>query len=524
MEMPSNSHMWAVASEVQSHLDLYTIIRLTVLLFIGGYLFKHICTRSSPKCATARKEPPMLPYCIPVIGHTLAFLKNSEEVLTFGKRYFENKRNPFSLNLGGSTIYAIFHPHDVASVFNAGPTLSFDMFLQNIMEEFGSTRLATQRVLQVPNNQTHRPLQPKSVSQLAHDFQIEQTSGDQLKRLCQHIVSFFQDNILLEGLKKHTSPSFFVDYDGEQCISLKNWTAEVFIHAGQNAYFGDQLLRIDPELPQVLMRMDELSWQVFYRYPRFLRPELNRLTGRLRESLEKYFRLPSSQRQSYAWFTQSLEREYRRVGLDEKDVAAQMLFLYWGINTNVSKVGYWIIAHMVFDQSLVDIVREETAPAFSEDGSIDVEYLAKSCPRLNGIWLEALRLSASSTALRYITEDRWLGGYLLRKGRALMVSARQLHNDEAAFGVDAHEFKPERFLNSPHLQRSPSFRPFGGGKTLCPGRHLAKWMVFSFVATVFRRYDVGLAKPQSFPRYQECKPAIGIISGCDDLILKLKER
>lgn len=179
---------------------------------------------------------------------------------------------------------------------------------------------------------------------------------------------------------------------------------------------------------------------------------------------------------------------------------------------------------MVFDQDLVDAVREETLPAFGEDGQLDVEYLANSCPKLSGIWLEALRLSASSTALRYITEDTWIDKYLLRRGRALMISARQLHYDKTAFGEDAHSFKPTRFLESPQLQRSPSFRPFGGGKTLCPGRHLAKWMVFTFIAIVFQRYDVRLAHPQNFPQYRECKPAIGIISGCDDIILKFRAR
>ena len=182
------------------------------------------------------------------------------------------------------------------------------------------------------------------------------------------------------------------------------------------------------------------------------------------------------------------------------------------------------MAHLVFEPTLVDVVRDETAPAFREDGTVDVEYLAKSCPRLNSIWLEALRLSASSTALRYVTEDQWLGGYLLRKGRALIISARQLHYDSNAFGSDAHQFNPQRFLDSPNLHRSASFRPFGGGKTLCPGRHLAKFMVLSFVALVFQRYDVTLARPQSFPRSEECKPAIGIIGGSDDVLLKLKKR
>lgn len=194
------------------------------------------------------------------------------------------------------------------------------------MMEFGSSRAAAQRVIEVPKG--HIPT--KSVSQLAHDFQVEQTSGSQLKQLCEHVATFFQHNIFLEGLKEHVFPSFFVDKNGDQCVSLKTWTAEVFIHAGQNAYFGDELLKIDPKLPQVLMRLDELSWQAFYRYPWFLRLELNRLSERLRSSLQKYFHLPQQQRKSFAWFTQALENEYRRIQLDENDIAAQMLFLYWG--------------------------------------------------------------------------------------------------------------------------------------------------------------------------------------------------
>jgi hypothetical protein len=235
------------------------------------------------------------------------------------------------LNLGGTTFYAVFDPQDVSTVFNAGPQLSFDMFLRNIMHEFGSSSTATKRILESPPAcQLKRIKHPKSVSQLAHDYQVEQTSGDQLQKLCQHIAAFFQENIFLEGLNSHLSPGFFLASGEETLISLKKWTAEVFIQAGQDAYFGKRLLDIDPGLPQVLMRMDELSWQIFYRYPWFLRLELNRLTKRLRGSLERYFQLPTAERESPAWFTRSLEREYRRVELNEKDIAAQMLFLYWG--------------------------------------------------------------------------------------------------------------------------------------------------------------------------------------------------
>jgi len=194
------------------------------------------------------------------------------------------------------------------------------------------------------------------------------------------------------------------------------------------------------------------------------------------------------------------------------------------ITTNTSKVGYWIFSHLIFQPELADMVRNETAPAFRSDGSIDTEYLVKECPHLNSIWLETLRLSASSTAVRYIVEDTRIGDTVLPKGNALMYSARQLHLDNSIFGENHNEFDHMRFYNRPNLQRNPNYRPFGGGDTLCPGRHLAKHVVLTFVALSLRRYNFSLAFPQSFPRYEECKPAIGIISGCDDLFLTVEQR
>jgi cytochrome P450 len=173
---------------------------------------------------------------------------------------------------------------------------------------------------------------------------------------------------------------------------------------------------------------------------------------------------------------------------------------------------------------LADTIRNETAAAFRDDGSVDTKCLVSKCPVFHSVWLETLRLSAASTAVRYIMEDTKVGNTVLPKGNALMYSARQLHLENNAFGNNHNEFDPLRFYNRPALEHISSFRPFGGGQTLCPGRHLAKHMLFTFVATTLRRYDLTLAFPQRFPRYKECKPSIGIISGHDDLIFEAKER
>lgn len=194
------------------------------------------------------------------------------------------------------------------------------------------------------------------------------------------------------------------------------------------------------------------------------------------------------------------------------------------INTNTSKAGFWIIAHILFIPGLAESIREEIQPAFHTDGSFDSNYAYSSCPRLESLWLETLRVSATSTTVRNITSNTTVGGKLLQKGTKLFVSARQLHFSSIDFGDNVSEFDPNRFIKNPRLCRSSAFRPFGGGATECPGRFLAKHMVLNFVALLFHRFDVSLALPQSLPRYLESKPAIGISSGDSDLQVRLKER
>ena len=94
---------------------------------------------------------------------------------------------------------------------------------------------------------------------------------------------------------------------------------------------------------------------------------------------------------------------------------------------------------------------------------------------------------------------------------------RHLHLDEKSFGVDPKTFDVGRFLNNQDLSRSPNFRPFGGGLTICSGRFIAKRQVLSFVAMVVHRYDLGWADSgQGFPRMDETKPTLGIMDPVKD--------
>lgn len=182
-----------------------------------------------------------------------------------------------------------------------------------------------------------------------------------------------------------------------------------------------------------------------------------------------------------------------------------------------------MLAYLLYEPELADVIREETALAFI-DGSLDVPTLEKSCPHLQGLWLEVLRLTVSSSSVRYVTEDTFIGGRWLQSGNILVNSCRQLHFDESVFGQDAHKLDPSRFVRNPKLQRSTSWKPYGGGVSLCPGQFVARRVTCLFVTLVLRRFDIGLPFPQSFPQAKDKSPDLGIFVPETDLFLNLKKR
>lgn len=103
---------------------------------------------------------------------------------------------------------------------------------------------------------------------------------------------------------------------------------------------------------------------------------------------------------------------------------------------------------------------------------------------------------------------------------------RQLHFDEAVFGPQVREFRPERFLDK-DIARSPSFKPFGGGITYCSGRFIAKREVLAFVAVVLHRYDIELKDSSTvLPRLDDKKPTLGVIGPVkgDETIVLVKQK
>ena len=82
----------------------------------------------------------------------------------------------------------------------------------------------------------------------------------------------------------------------------------------------------------------------------------------------------------------------------------------------------------------------------------------------------------------------------------MQMRSRIIPKDPSLWGPDVEEFNPRCFMKDSEAQRSGStakertssacFRAFGGGTTLCPGRHFATNKILALTAMFVLRFDM----------------------------------
>jgi cytochrome P450 len=155
--------------------------------------------------------------------------------------------------------------------------------------------------------------------------------------------------------------------------------------------------------------------------------------------------------------------------------------------TNVVPTVFWMLSYIYSNADLLQALREEVAIL---GNPLDITKL-RSCPLLISTFQETQRLKQHGNAVRFVTADTLLDGYLLKEGSIIQIPSAVLNTASSTWGPDSKTFNPRRFLDSDDKKaRQQGFIPFGGGKHLCPGRHLAFTETLGFVAAFVSGFDM----------------------------------
>jgi cytochrome P450 len=207
-----------------------------------------------------------------------------------------------------------------------------------------------------------------------------------------------------------------------------------------------------------------------------------------------------------------------KYGLSHEDMARFELATVIAMLVNTLSSAFWLLYYIYKDETLLADLRTEVAmiiqPKEYANGlvarTIPVADLKTKCPLLNSIWLEILRHHADGSSFREVTADTVLDQqYLLKRRNVVQMPAIVIHNDVSVWGPDAALFDAYRFVADDYTksdkadlkdeerrqqrrrQNAPgAFRAFGGGQTLCPGRHFVTTELLSLTAMVIMRFDI----------------------------------
>ncbi|KAL7622516.1 hypothetical protein AAE478_008023 [Parahypoxylon ruwenzoriense] len=455
------------------------------------------------------REPPVIAPAIPLVGHVLGMaLLGGRYVKNLGIR---NRNLPiFTLPVPGSRIYIVAEPSLAAAVQRASKALSFTPLVPEI----------TQRVLGLdkPTVQiTRRHLDPAPGEPRGFLADIQDMvyawlgPGEYLAELSLAAATQMEREVGEFAAALSAS-------GGEHRTDLLAWVRHLVTASTARYLYGPQNpMAADPSLEEAFWDFDHgLGALLAGVFPAVTARRAYAGRERLAAAMARYLEEGMHEAEGSAIVRERVRIALRHGWTLRAAAREELSFLFAGI-VNATTTAFWVLLHVYADAELLAKVRGEVQAVLdTQTGKgkcgLSVAALRDRCPVLVATYRECLRLGSDTYSTRLVKEEMLLAGrYFLRKGAVVQIAGGVMHADTRIWGEDAGGFDYRRFLDgggggkreaegeaetgkkknpANHHYHPAAFRAFGGGKTLCPGRHFATNEILALVALVVLRFDV----------------------------------
>jgi cytochrome P450 len=172
----------------------------------------------------------------------------------------------------------------------------------------------------------------------------------------------------------------------------------------------------------------------------------------------------------------------------EKIISESIALMVAGHETSAATFA-WMMVWMLKKPDVVKKIREEVAQSIAREGGFDPLKISE-LPYVTACLNESQRISPSAPAtVRWLTRDTQLGKWLMPAGTCIAPCMYLTQRRKDVYGEDAHEFRPERWLDGSCKPKPWEFFPFGGGRRACAGMAQARQQIRIIIAEIARRVD-----------------------------------
>ena len=423
---------------------------------------------STPLTTSRLKKPPKLKGGLPLIGHTMAFVRDTIGLLqkTHGECGQVGRFKLFGKDIilftGPEAHEALFRQPDEVLSPNAAYKMMVPVFGEGVAYGAEPAKMAEQMHMLYPALRNNRM---RTYTEIVAQETLD-TIGD------------WGDEGEIEASEFF---GMLTNYTSSSCLLGKEFRNEM----------SEEFSKVYYDLERGIV-----AWGYIHPYlpiPAFRRRD--RARARLGDMVSE---IVEGRRQSgYRGedFLQTLmEAEYSDGSkLSDHEITGMLVAAMFAGHHTSSVTTAWTLIELLRHPQFLAEVRAEIHGRYAEGEDYSFQSL-RDLEKTEGAVKEALRIHPPLfILLRAALEDCEVLGYQVKKGNWVAVSPMVAHRDENVF-KNALEFDPDRYgPGREEDKRSFAYISFGGGRHKCMGNAFAILQIKTIMAVLLNRYDFELA-------------------------------
>ncbi|KAI1087194.1 cytochrome P450 [Rostrohypoxylon terebratum] len=433
------------------------------------------------------REPALVPQNIPFIGHGINLLRNGTEY--YSQIAKKCNRSIFTLNLPRAKMYVVTSPSLVAACDRCARSISFAPYVVAFAKRIMTAGETTVDLLSEDLFEDSPSGLRLETIRAMHEALKRDDLNDTMRTSLKGVLSFLDSTeVVVEG----------------KGAPLFHWVRRFLSTVSTNSLYGEQNPMKDLKIQDDFWTTDQDFGLLGLDFlPRVIAPEASHAREMFFNAFRQYYAVGGLEGASR--FIKARHEVNKKYGVKDEDIAHFDLGVCTALLVNTVPAMSWTLYYAFSNPTLLAQLRKGIeAVIFSSQSihpdstvSVNIPRIIKDVPLLESFVKEVLRVQSHGSSARYVLEDTFIDDtdgtkYLLKKNSIVTMPSALVHNSEVGWGPSAKVFKAARFLESSGNIKvhSSSYRSFGGGRAMCPGRHLATNLLMSTLLVMILRYDV----------------------------------